>query len=93
MANDLANNPMVLDTTASAVFTDGRKIQAIVWVAPTTVAHTCVLIDKSGGSKKIWSATCAVANEGASITFPKGLFVDALYLNTLGSGTVYIYLY
>lgn len=97
MANDITGMPLKLDTTgATSVVTKTIRISKIRWVAPTTVDHAVILKDGAGRVvfhatlTDIGTATNVIAGEPES-DFNPPLEVTGLTLDTLGSGTVYVY--
>ena len=92
MANKLTTNPIVLDTAgATSAIAIPLGIQAIVWDNPGAAGAQCVLHDAAGGNV-IWQCTAQAQYVGGRIEFPRALRVAGLYLTTLGSGTVLVYL-
>lgn len=90
MANDLTNNPLVIDT-AGTLTTKPVQIAALYWAAGASGAagDTCVV---TNGSKTLWAPTIAAANATASISFDPPLSASGLAVSTLSHGTLFIYL-
>ena len=90
MANVLTTNPIILDT-AGATSAIARRvfIKAILWYGATNSAHTCVIHDASGGNI-VFGASVTAAGEVVTVNLNTRL--AGIYLTTLGSGTVLIYL-
>jgi hypothetical protein len=91
MANDLSINPLYIDTAGStSAITHPIKIWKIIWDNPTNAAHTLILKDKSGGKTylKFIAGTTGVSVE---IDFPYRLWMPSFYVDTLGSGAIYVY--
>ena len=92
MANDLTNNPWVIDTAAATVLTAMRlRVRGVRWVDATTAGHKATIQNAAG--KIVWDSTAAAANnvEGDQISdfgpFPDW---DGLIVPTLASGKLYI---
>ena len=91
MANVLTTNPIILDTAgATSLIARPLRIRTIVWYGATTAAHTIRIHDASGGNI-IFGANARVADETIVVTLD-GIRVTGLYLTTLDSGTVLVYL-
>lgn len=89
MANDLAGNPMKIDTAGAGLLWTGRiKITRVYWFNPTTLAHTVQVQDKN--SRNIWEGRCEVANESQLANIERGWY-SGLKVPTLASGTLYVY--
>ena len=86
MANDIGGNPFVLDTVGS-VTTDQISIDFIRWVGGAAAGDQCIL--KSGG-RVIWKSLAPATNYVEQSPIRKKYF--GLTLDTLSSGTVYVYL-
>jgi len=96
MANDITNNPLVLDTAAAtAVISNLFRITAIKWTvdAGATDNDTVVLTDKNG--KVIYEEILTVITSGMTqappISFPIPLKCNGLICPTLSGGKVYVY--
>jgi hypothetical protein len=93
MANDLTTgSPLIFDTAgATSVYDKRIGIQAIKWDAVAAADDVCLLLDKAGGHP-IFADVASAKSLGKTITFPQGVLADGLYLETLGSGKLYVYL-
>lgn len=103
MANNFAQNPIVLDTFSSAVdvnssagFAAGTPlfIHSIEWVKPTNTAHTCSITNDAG--TKVFDEQCVVATQSI-IKYFGGLPVSNLKIavaagNHMASGSLHIML-
>ena len=96
MANDLTNNPLVLDSAAATVIVSNLiKITALKWTvdAGGTDNDTCVLSDKNG--KVVYEEILNVATSGLlqapPINFNPPLKVNGLIMTTLSGGKLYVY--
>lgn len=94
MANDLTNNPLVVDTAdAGAILNNPVRITAIVWDSGTSGAAGDRAIVKDKNSKLKWSATLGVAKDTRnSPEFSPSLYSHGLIVPTLSNGTLLIYL-
>lgn len=79
-------------TAAADAFTvfNPVKIAGIRWVGATTAGHKCVLTTKSGGST-IAEFIADQANDEREMVVDGGPFPDGVYVDTLDSGVVYVY--
>ena len=96
MANDITNNPLVLDTAAATdVIANLIRITAIKFTvdAAGTDNDTCVLTDKVG--KVIYEEILNVATSGVlqapPMTFCEPLKSNGLRCTALSGGKVYVY--
>lgn len=99
MANDLSKNPYKVDTamantlknTAGAKFTPGAiNIQKVLWVGPTTIAHTYNIDGDISGSP-IDKGTCAVANQDGDHNYIPAQEVLDFKVTQISSGTLLIF--
>jgi hypothetical protein len=98
MANNLLENPMVIDTAfstkASAVVNinvppGGWVIDHIRWYAPTTASHTFV-IKSADGNTILLTDYCVVGNTSVEYAM-YGMKIEDFQVPTLASGVLYIY--
>ena len=93
MANDVTNNPWVLDT-AGVITTEDMYVGKLRWVGGTTAGHTAVVHDKN--SKVEYEALAVGANNLDEIDFSGEVSSAKLFrgfdLETLSSGKLYVYL-
>ena len=90
MANNLTDNPMILDTAGGGVLTSARIQPAkIRWDGATTAGHTLLIKDSAGIVK--YTSTAGGANNVEESTFVPHETWAGLELTTLSSGKVYIY--
>jgi len=96
MANDLTNNPLVLDTAAAtAIVSNLIHITALKWTVDAGGADndTCVLSDKNG--KVLYEEILNVATNGTlqapPINFVPPLKANGLIMTTLSGGKLYVY--
>ncbi len=91
--NDLGGNPLVVDTASSgtAVWLGSpASIGRIRWVGATN-AGTAVVKDGAGHVK--WASVACISNFIDDVEFESPLQVkDGVFVSTLSSGTLYIYL-
>lgn len=93
MANDLTNNPWVVDTAAATVLSADRlRLVTIRWVGATDAGHTAVVTNAAG--KVVWAGNAGSADHSEESQLPgyrtKGLDTVGLVVPTLGSGKLYI---
>lgn len=88
MANDISQSPYIIDTASASVIFAGLVMACTFrWIGATTAGHQCVV--KDGTGRVVYAAIANAANfvdEGWCEVNFRGLIVD-----TLGSGTLYIY--
>ena len=90
MANDITNNPLLLDTAAATSITAITFVATkIRWVGATTAGHT-VSITNAGGTVK-FAGEATGANYSESEHFDPPLIFEGLIMPTLASGKIYIY--
>ena len=90
MANDITNNPILLDTaSASAVTTVTFVATKIRWVGATTASHTVSITNLNATVK--FAAEATGANYSESEHFDPPLIFEGLVIPTLQSGKIYIY--
>jgi hypothetical protein len=94
MANQLSNNPIVIDTPAATPITNTAfRVQAIVWDAGTSAANTDVCTVKDRNGKVKYSQTILTGNlVPEAITFSVPVLFDGLIVSAITHGVVYIYL-
>ena len=87
MANDLTQDPLIIDTAAATVLsTNNLYIKSIRWVGATTAGHTAIIHDQA--SNVIWSSVASGANYVESEIVEQ--WVNGLIVPTLASGVLYI---
>ena len=87
MANDLTQNPLILDTAATTLLQDGPCfIKSVRWVNATTAGHTAVLQDAE--SNVWWDSIASGANYVEEDMIER--WVTGIRLTTIGSGKVYV---
>ena len=90
MANDIAANPIIIDTAGASALTAFTFIATkIRWVSGTTAGHQAIV--QNGNSIVKFKAEATGANYTESEHFDPPLIFDGLIVPTLGSGTIYIY--
>lgn len=100
MPNSMSGQPLLMDTaTASWAAnalpgTQALNVSKILWVNPTTAAHTFSIVDIAGTI--LLSAICSTGNAGGVIAFdfPKSLQLskaNGWRLSQISSGTLEIY--
>lgn len=88
-ANDLSNEPWVLDTASgSLVVTGDVRVSCIKWVGGGSAGQQAVLQDAA--NKTIWEEIAPGANF-SSHECGMYFFKGGLKIPTLGAGKVYIY--
>ena len=86
MALQNGTNPIVLDGTTQGV---GKvKVTCIVWSGMTTAGHNLVIHTVSGGSIVADVKSAAYV----SVVIPVDGWLDGIYITTLDSGKVMVYL-
>lgn len=88
MANDLTDNPYIIDTASAAVLVAGRlRIKSIRWVGASVAGHVAEIQDSN--NRVIWRSQATGANnvEGQII---ERVWENGFRVPTLQSGTLYI---
>ena len=93
MANDLTQNPFILDTAhaSNVLTTEKLRVKGVRWVAATTAGHTATLKDGSG--KIVWTSVAAGANNVEADKIygdMRGQNLDGLMCTALQSGKLYV---
>lgn len=90
MANNLVTNPIHLTTAgATSAITTRMQIKAIVWWDNAGTAGDDLEIHDEAGGNLIFAAVASTAKY--TVTFRHPIFAKGLYLTTLDSGEVLIY--
>lgn len=94
MANDLAMNPIKIDT-AGATSEVGRRdggyfVQQVIWVDPSTAGHTFSISSADGGDKVLLTGVADADNK--THIFKVNQQWANFEVDTLASGVLYIYL-
>ena len=89
MANDITNNPFVIDTPgAGALVTYSFRVRGIRWVGATTAGHLVSVTDQNDVVK--WEGEAAGTNHTESDTIQDEKLWKGLKVPTLRSGKIYI---
>jgi hypothetical protein len=102
MANSiLKQSTIYLDTFSSVidfanVYPKGMKLNAIIWVVPTNVAHTFTILEGGASGTPIFEARCTTQNQGV-VEYFHGAWKKPLYFavaagNEKASGKIIILL-
>jgi hypothetical protein len=77
---------------AAADSITGKKfVKKILWSGPTTAGHQLVLQDAAGNT--FVDVKCGLANESVQLDFNvTSLRIDGCTVQTMGSGSVFLYL-
>ena len=92
MANDITGNPLIIDTVMTTpITTKTFTAYMIRYVGPSTVAGDQVSVQDKN-SKVKWATVASGSNyvEGSQFV-KKHLIFEGLYVPTLVTGTVYVY--
>lgn len=91
MANNVNQNPFILDTAADDILATTIPLEpkAMLWSGASTAGHVAQLEDGSEAVKCVLSAT----GNGDTVVFyfPPGFVMKGLSVGTLQSGTIYLY--
>ena len=98
MANELTNNPLRIDTAATAI-ASAELVQAIQWLdddsAPAQIGNGGQLIMTINGiTTQIYIGTVASQLNGAiayEAQLPEPVLVKSLIVDTISGGTLYIW--
>jgi hypothetical protein len=92
MANDLNNDPLIIDTPGAGVLiTQPIRVKGIRWVGATTAGHQAVIQDQDGKLK--WKSIAAGANNIESDFAEREKLWNGLKVPTLQSGELHIELW
>lgn len=99
MANNLAANPYIVDTTmstslkntANSVFTTPINIQKIVWDSGASGVAGDTFVIQYGDGTTFMQHTLAVAKDTKQIDFFGGKIITDFKVSTLAHGTLFIY--
>ena len=91
MANNLANNPYVIDTPGAGVlYARLLDVYLIRWVSPGAVAgHQCIITDQNNNPK--WETVAPGPNYAEADHLDALEAWNGLIVPTLSSGKLYIY--
>jgi hypothetical protein len=92
MANDITNNPLVLDTASNTavVISNRIKITSVVWAGGTIVAADTMVLKDKDGKIKVEMGTSTADDDRQQVFIPP-LPSDGLIAHTIAHGTVYVY--
>jgi len=88
MANNTSTNTWKLNTTG-VITTNPVFVKAIRWTGQTTAGHNLEILNKSGG-ETLFKAKCYDVNKDVHAVINNWWL--GVYLNTLDSGEVYLYI-
>lgn len=88
MANNANINPMLIDSTGVVRTERNLRIKAIRWVGATTAGHALILDDQDGNV--VFHSVAAGANHVDAHNVET--VVNGLTVDTIASGTCYVYL-
>jgi hypothetical protein len=92
VANILTGGVLIFDTAgATSAVTHAVGIQSVKWEGAGAADDAVVLHDAAGG-KVVFEDTAPGKNLGAYLSFAHAIHVRGLYLTTLASGKLYVYL-
>jgi len=93
MANDITNNPLIIDTASGSVVTSKTFVATKVrWVSKSASAGDDIDV-QDGNGKSVWVSVATGANYVEETHFDPDARVifEGLTVPTLDSGTLYIY--
>lgn len=88
MANDLTGSPFKVDTPG-VIFTGPVFVNQMVWQEPAAAAEDLVVLDASG--RTLWDENAYSGGTGVSIEQDINIICNGITVNTIDSGTLYIY--
>ena len=88
MANNLTDNPWMIDSTG-VLTTDDVPIKHLRWVGATTAGHAALINDKNG--REVWKSVASGANYVEDSLSENQRFFHGLTVATLASGTLELY--
>jgi hypothetical protein len=91
MANNIASNPLIIDTPGPGLITEKRLIILdIRWVGATTAGHQCVITDSQDVVKWVSVADAVNFVDDCNPGGFEGTFWDGLKVPIMGSGVLYL---
>lgn len=87
MPNNLAGNPLYIDTASSSEVTGSLRIQSFHWAGGTSNAHILVL--KDSNSRQVFDAAWG-STTARNTLYPEGLKTSGIQVTTIQSGRVYV---
>lgn len=92
MANDVTNNPFIIDTPgAGVIFSQPIRVRGVRWVGATTAGHLIKITDANDVEK--WASEAAGANHTEADTIKEETLWKGLKVPTMQSGKLYIELW
>lgn len=94
MANNIQNNPLIIDTAgAGTLISTPFRIKKVRWVGGTTAGHEATITDQNG--TVFWTSVAVGVNYVEETDFSTmdraRTVLNGLKVPTLGSGKLYIY--
>ena len=93
MPNNLAANPISIDTVMAAAANPGQPmyVKMVYWFNPTTIAHAFNIHDSSSGANVLLEGRAEVANQSQVFRFDPPQLWRNFQVSVIGSGILYIY--
>lgn len=91
MANNLAVNPLRIDTAMGSPATKNMYIEKIYWFNPTLAGDTVVITDGSAAGNILWEGRAEAANSSQVFDLDSKIHWNQFRVTTLSSGVLYIY--
>lgn len=88
MPNDLNGSPLKVDT-AGVVYKGTLFVSQMVWQEPAAAEDDLVVLDANG--RTLWDENAYIGGKGVSIKQKINHFCDGITVDTIDSGTLYIY--
>ena len=88
MPNDLNGSPLKVDT-AGVVYTGNIFVNQMVWQEPAAAEDDLVVLDANG--RTLWDENAYIGGTGVSIEQDINQICEGITVNTIDSGTLYIY--
>ena len=88
MPNDLGGSPYKIDT-AAVIFTRKLRVKQMVWQEPAAAGEDLVVSDANG--RTLWDENAYTGGTGISIEQDFNIICDGITVDTIDSGTLYIY--
>ena len=88
MANDLNGSPLKVDT-AGVIYVCNIFVTQMVWQEPAAAEDDLVVLDANG--RTLWDENAYIGGAGVSIEQDINHICEGITVDTIDSGTLYIY--
>ena len=88
MANDLNGSPYKIDT-AGVIIINSIFVNRMVWKRPAAAGDNLVVLDSNG--RTLWDENAYIGGTGVSIEQDINQNCEGITIDTIASGTLFIY--